>query len=138
MKPFSPATCLSVGRVRSGPYRTTDEDGNQGKFFVRSRSTNRLLCILASDGRDWAESGMPFPAWEHVSVSLADHPDKCPTWPEMCDAKALFWGPEEVVVQFHPRESEYVNFHGGCLHLWRLVGVEFPCPQPEAVGPVKR
>lgn len=135
MKPFSPKSCLSAGRERSGLYWSTDEDGNHGKFFVRCPATNRPLCILASDGRDWAETGMPFPVWEHVSVSLVDHPDKCPTWPEMCYAKSLFWGPEEVVIQFHPRESEYVNFHAGCLHLWRPIGVDIPCPPGEAVGP---
>src|SRR5580658_4748259 len=45
--------------------------------------------------------------FEHVSVSLAH---RCPTWEEMCKIKDLFWDDEDVVVQFHPAKSEYVNF----------------------------
>lgn len=68
--------------------------------------------------------------WEHVSVSL-EH--RCPTWEEMCIVKALFWDDEETVLQFHPPESDYVNQHRFCLHLWRYKG-EMPRPPSIAVG----
>lgn len=54
--------------------------------------------------------------WEHVSIST---PDRCPTWEEMCFVKNLFWEDEELVVQFHPPKSQYVNCHPRTLHLWR-------------------
>jgi len=54
--------------------------------------------------------------WEHVSVSRCD---RIPTWMEMCHVKDLFWMPEELVVQFHPPRSKYVNIHPNVLHLWK-------------------
>lgn len=63
--------------------------------------------------------------WEHVSVSLKN---RCPTWDEMCIIKDIFWKDDEVVVQFHPKKSEYVNIHPYCLHMWRKIGSEFETP----------
>ncbi|CAB4159272.1 hypothetical protein UFOVP703_79 [uncultured Caudovirales phage] len=63
--------------------------------------------------------------WEHVSVSLDA---RAPTWAEMCFVKGLFWDDTDWVVQFHPAESDYVNDHPRCLHLWRPVGTSFPTP----------
>lgn len=71
--------------------------------------------------------------WEHVSVST-DQRERCPSWQEMCIVKALFWDAEETVIQFHPPESEYVNNHPGCLHLWKCVSQEFPLPPSILVG----
>ena len=59
-------------------------------------------------GRD--EAGL-----EHVSVQLFG---KLPTWSEMCEVKDIFWSDEEMVVQIHPKKSEYVNITEA-LHLWR-------------------
>ena len=71
-------------------------------------------------------------AWQHVSVSRGD---RCPSWEEMCMVKNLFFDEEEVVVQFHPRKSQYVNLAKNCLHLWRLSdGREFPTPPSIMVG----
>ena len=60
---------------------------------------------------------------EHVSVSLTKATGepflRTPTWEEMCYVKDQFWGDEDVVVQFHPKKSEYVNVHSYVLHLWR-------------------
>lgn len=53
----------------------------------------------------------------------------CPTWDEMCAIKELFFEPEEVVVQYHPAESQHVNIHPFCLHLWRPNdGTDLPVP----------
>ena len=54
--------------------------------------------------------------WEHVSVSL---PGRAPTWDEMCFIKDIFFDPEDVIVQLHPKKSEYVNLHKHCLHMWK-------------------
>ncbi len=109
-------------RVMSGEMASSPSDGNNGFFHVLG-PCGRPLIICASDGL----------GWEHVSVSM---PGRCPNWVEMCAAKALFWDPEDVVVQFHPRASEYVNCHPNCLHLWRQVGAEFATPPPLLVGPL--
>lgn len=82
-----------------GPRRT-----NSGAFVGKFGSAR--LSIIASDGF----------GWDHVSVSLAT---RCPTWDEMCWVKRLFFEPQEIVMQLHPAESDYVNNHSHCLHLWR-------------------
>lgn len=111
-------------RVIEGPYGSFPEDGNNGMFrIVMKKSINvdrrlRYLCV-ASDGG----------GWEHVSVSL---PWRCPTWNEMCAIKNIFWDPEDLVVQFHPPASEYVNNHPNCLHLWRKCGSNDFCETPPA------
>lgn len=69
--------------------------------------------------------------WEHVSCS---YPDRCPTWPEMCVVKDLFWGPEDCVMQLHVPIVDYVSHHPYTLHLWKPIGVEIPRPPYELVG----
>lgn len=123
---------LSRGRVHTGPMATTDAEGLVGAFFVTA-PTGRHLRIIASDGRLWREEGMPGVPWEHVSVSLPERAERCPTWEEMCWVKNLFWTEDEVVMQLHPAKADYVNTHAGCLHLWRPVGAEIPLPPRECV-----
>lgn len=107
-------------RVASGPFGTEPEDGNNGSFTLVLKHGQKAFAI-ASDGA----------GWEHVSVSRTD---RCLNWEEMCQVKAMFWGAGDCVMQFHPAESDYVNNHKYCLHLWRPIGVEFPVPCPSLVG----
>lgn len=101
-------------RARDGAMATTREThGNNGLFILRT--PRGALRIIAAEGM----------GWEHVSVSTRE---RAPTWDEMCAVKALFWSPEDTVVQYHPPESQYVNVHPHCLHLWRPIGVELPAP----------
>lgn len=72
--------------------------------------------------------------WQHVSVSI-EGDKRPPRWSVMCIVKDLFWEPEDCVVQFHPPRSEYVNFHEGCLHLWRPLVEKMPMPLSIMVGP---
>lgn len=70
---------------------------------------------------DWSGSviwGEDEGGWEHVSVSPYNH-DITPSWNDMCRLKDIFFEDEEVVLQFHPRKSQYVNIMNNCLHLWR-------------------
>lgn len=102
-------------RVKTGHFKTSEEDGNNGLFVL---SINKCsFAVIASDGM----------GWEHVSVSLLKS-IASPTWDEMCIIKDLFWDKNDCVVQFHPPESEYVNNHPSCLHLWRKIGSEFETP----------
>ena len=90
-------------------------DGNEGIFILPSG----LRCVSSGGG-----------GWEHVSASW---PSRAPTWEEMCQVKAAFWSPEDVVMQLHPAESEYVNLHPYALHLWRPINATIPLPPLEYV-----
>jgi len=106
-------------RVRTGAYASPDEYGNSGHFRVPIGT--KYATIICSDGE----------GWEHISVSF---PDRCPTWGEMCKLKAIFWDAEDTVMQLHPPESEWINNHPYCLHLFRPVGIEIPRPPGYLVG----
>lgn len=69
--------------------------------------------------------------WEHISIS---HKHKIPSWKTMCILKDLFFYEEEVVMQLHPKKSEYVNNHPNCLHLWKPIDQEVPTPPKWMVG----
>jgi hypothetical protein len=122
-------------RIRTGPFGSDDAYGNNGAFFVPNphgaRTEPSPLRVIASDGLAVPEEHQALAGWEHVSVSL---PNRCPTWPEMAYIKGLFWDAADCVVQFHPPESEYVNNHPYCLHLWRPVGHDIPTPPALLVG----
>lgn len=60
---------------------------------------------------------------------------RTPNWKEMSYVKRLCWDEEDVVMQLHPRESEYVNCHPHVLHLWRPIDQEIPTPPAIFVGP---
>src|SRR4051812_20316593 len=100
-------------RVKGGLMGSSEADGNNGAFLLVVNGVQ--MQAIASDGL----------GWEHVSVSTRG---RCPTWEEMSYAKGLFWEPEDVVIQFHPAASEYVNIHPTCLHLWRPRGRNLPLP----------
>jgi hypothetical protein len=101
-------------------------DGNNGAFYVESPEPGWRLTLLASDGM----------GWEHVSVHARRGVQmRTPTWREMAYIKNLCWDGEDVVIQFHPRKSEYVNCHPDVLHLWRPTHQEIPTPDPLMVGP---
>lgn len=112
-------------RLRSGPIGSDPDIGNNGAFMIQIQSYE--LRIIASDGM----------GWEHVSVSIKGS-TRSPSWDMMCKIKDIFWDNEDVVVQYHPPKSEYVNYHPGCLHLWRPIELKMPRPNPVMVGPNRR
>ena len=69
--------------------------------------------------------------WEHLSVSQRN---KTPSWDIMCRIKNVFWGEDEVCVEYHPKKEDYVNLHPHCLHIWKEVGKDFPTPPSILVG----
>ena len=101
--------------------------GFNGTFYFSLPGEARRIHCLASD-----QAG-----WEHVSVSFGQISPKPPSWELMCRVKDLFWDPEEAVIQIHPPRSQWVNFHPGCLHLWRCTdGREQPLPPSIMVGKI--
>jgi hypothetical protein len=116
-------TLLNQHRVRSGLFASDESFGFNGLFLLWVNGTR--VKVISSDGE----------GWQHVSVSLEDHPKTCPKWEIMCAVKDLFWEPSDWVVQFHPAHSEYANNHPGCLHLWKCTdGREQPVPPSLLVG----
>jgi hypothetical protein len=90
-----------------------DEDGLAAILFTKGVA----LQVIASWGG----------GWEHVSVT---HKNKkqCPLWSEMCFVKDFFFRPDELVIQYHPAENEYVNRHQFVLHIWKPINQEIPKP----------
>jgi hypothetical protein len=87
------------------------------------------LYIIASDGM----------GWEHVSVHVEHFTDDdpkihtyTPYWEEMHFVKRLFWDDDDIVMQIHPKKSDYVNVHPHVLHLWRPTG-GWIVPLPEII-----
>lgn len=102
----------------------SQKGADYGMFDLRTNE-GQALRVMVSSGADEVP-------WEHVSVSTKT---RCPTWKEMCWIKELFFEDEEVVIQYHPRKSDYVNQHPFCLHMWRPLNAELPLPPTIAVGP---
>ncbi len=105
-------------RVKLSGY--PEGDATNGAFVVKLKHAQNVF-VIASDGA----------GWEHVSVSRKD---RCPTWEEMCQVKNLFWGDEDVVMQFHVPSKDHVNNHPYCLHLWRPEGTNVLRPESIMVG----
>ena len=117
---------------------STAADGNNGAFYLESPEPGWRLALICSDGT--ADPSLP--AWEHVSVhafrdgtrEFSTVKMRTPTWKEMAYVKDLCWDGEDVVMQLHPRKSEYVNNHPHVLHLWRPVDATIPTPPSIFVG----
>lgn len=124
---------------------TSSADGNNGAFHVESPEPGWKLALICSDGND-PDVPEAF-GWEHVSACAyryigdpvvkwpRDVKQRTPTWKEMAYVKRLCWDAEDVVMQLHPRESDYVNCHPNVLHLWRPRHQAIPTPPSELVGP---
>lgn len=98
-------------------------DRGNGCFVIERNGIE--LCCLASNGG----------GWDHVSVSTSE---RCPTWEEMSFIHRLFARPGETWVQFHVPETEHVNEHPYCLHLWRKQSGQQSKPPATMVGRVTR
>lgn len=53
--------------------------------------------------------------WFHASIS---HPDRLPTYNELCNLKLAVFGKEGIAAQVFEAERYHVNIHPNCLHLW--------------------
>lgn len=115
-------------RYAAGYFNSDSSFGNNGAFYIpHYKIASTGIFVIASDGLDW----------DHVSVSII--PDKgptkrTPTWSEMCFVKNMFWDKTDPVLQFHPPESQYINNHEFCLHLWRPQLTPVILPDPSLIG----
>ena len=111
---------------------TTSSDGNNGAFHLNSPESGWRLALICSE--DDPSEGI---FWEHVSVHAyrgKGRQQRTPTWKEMAFVKDVCWDEEDVVMQLHPKKSEYINQHPFTLHLWRPTRVAIPTPPPITVG----
>jgi hypothetical protein len=108
---------LEKCRVVGGRFMSNDTFGMNGHFLIKTKK-GVTLSVIASDGL----------GWEHVSVSVHSNHSRTPTWDEMCFLKSMFWRDDECVIQYHPAQKDYVNFHPYVLHLWRPIGIDIPTP----------
>ena len=98
-------------------------DDTCGVFILTSPIDGGLMRVIASCGE----------GWDHVSVSRRN---RCPNWPEMAHVKSLFFGEHETVMQLHVPDSDHINLHPNCLHLWRPQDRDIPRPPAFMVGGV--
>ena len=99
-------------------YRVRFKDGNNGdkhNGMFQLKVNGSPVLVIASDGM----------GWEHVSVS---HDSRIPSWETMCKIKEMFFEDDEVVMQLHPKKTEYINNCKYCLHLWRPLKSDIPTP----------
>jgi hypothetical protein len=94
-------------------YTAQTEGSIEGSF--RIPYGNKKLFVIAGCALDW----------DHVSVSLRH---RTPTWAEMVWIKNLFFEPEELVIQFHPPQKQYINCAKHVLHIWRPWQQEIKLP----------
>lgn len=100
--------------------RKTAPDGGCGEIWKAGKPFASVI---------WSNGG----GWEHVSIAPYER-KHVPTWDEMCRLKDMFFHDDEVVVQYHPAKSEYVNNLPNCLHLWRPLNEVMPTPPSIMVG----
>lgn len=100
-------------------------------WFVIPGPEGITLRVMASDGSGWADSGLPGPPFEHVSVSTSRR--RTPKWREMEFVREQFWEDHETVIQFSVPRDKHVNNHQYTLHMWRPVGVDVPLPPGRCV-----
>lgn len=115
---------LDAFRVRLPGYPRGDS-GN-GAFSIDSPNGSHQLKVIASNGGDW----------DHVSVSINGNAVDPPDWEDMDFIARLFFKDDETAMQLHVPRSDHVNYHQGCLHLWRpRRGKPIPRPPAIYVGP---
>lgn len=70
---------------------------------------NGLRVVISLDELDRDE------LWLHLSVSRSD---RLPSWEDLKFVKDALIGRNHEAIQVLPKDSEYVNIHRFCLHLW--------------------
>lgn len=85
------------------------EEGEDGYLWLNRK---RRLSVIASifeeqDGREWL----------HLSIAHQIK-GRLPTYEELTYLKRHWAGPDKKCIMVLPPESEHVNFHPNCLHLF--------------------
>jgi hypothetical protein len=99
------------GELFKVPYPPKDwhylNPWGEGHCFVHKNGLRLIIdCEEKEDGKRWV----------HVSVSRKNY---IPSHEDMCQVKEAFIG-DRYAYAVYPPQSEYVNIHPNCLHLWAL------------------
>lgn len=79
-----------------------------GKMYANDHGLKVIVSGIEIDERHWI----------HVSVSRRS---RLPSWGDLKAVKNIFIGPERKALQVLPAQSDYVNHHPYCLHLWHCL-----------------
>lgn len=90
-----------------------------------------IMPITAIVGFEPVEDGT---WWLHISIS---HKHRVPTYSEIKEVKSVFIGPNRKGIMVFPQESNYVNIHPYCLHLFSPLGRD-PLPEFSRIENGKR
>lgn len=121
-------------RVQDGPIPSNPNElyglfmiplEERHEMYHNTNNQVKLAVIIVSNS----------PRWEHCSISLLH---RYPSWGDMMMVKENIWTPEDTVVQFHPKEDDYVNINPYMLHLWMNTLYEYELPDLSAVYGTKR
>jgi len=138
MRPYAEIKATrGLERIKTGQCASTDKDERNGAFTLWLTPRRRAFMIV-SDSTHLTDAEHPeiskLDPWEHVSVHIKYRnlnqkvSMMTPDWDEMCRVKDVWFGLGEMVIQFHPPQTEYVNTHQHVLHLWKPVNQEIPHP----------
>ena len=75
-------------------------------WMNKSQGLRVLRSLSRTENEEW---------WFHVSVSRQS---RMPDWNDISLVKRVFLGAETEAYQVMAKESEHVNIHPFCLHLW--------------------
>jgi hypothetical protein len=111
-----------------GPWKRVPRDRMTGMLAAATRAPG-LRCYQreVADGHlsvlVGCETGNGWPQW-HLSISHRTNenpprPGRYPDWDEIKDARYRFVPGDVDMVMHLPPESEFVNVHETCFHLWQ-------------------
>lgn len=84
-------------------------DVSEDGIHVFGRGFSVILSVLKySDGKNWA----------HLSVAGRVG---LPSYRTICEMKEIFIGRDKKAISILAPESEHVNVHPNCLHLWHCI-----------------
>jgi hypothetical protein len=97
---------LAVGEMKAQMWHLLEVRGDGASWERRPGAATVIVSgAVELDGRRW------------LHVSLA-HPRWTPSYSDLCRVKELFIGADREAYQKFARQSEHVNLHPNCLHLW--------------------
>ena len=95
----------SLEEIKSQPNLLVGQTSNDGGYGEIWKAGKAFASVI------WSNGG----GWDHVSIAPYNR-RITPDWNDMCRLKDMFFREDEVVIQYHPAKSEYVNNVPNCLH----------------------
>lgn len=87
----------------------------------RDTRSRKPLTVIAS--LDHPEGHVQLAGPHYLLHASLAYPDRLPEWWEVVAVKEALYGRDQDATMLLPRESDWVNVHDFCLHLWQLPAV---------------